>query len=199
MVAMQSLDMEMDSGNVLRAVIGVNGQGCGRLSAPTWADGTATDTRGHRHRRQEPLNVLALPPAVGPVAGWRLLGRADIGAITALVDASRRYEGKADDIPGMAELAHATFGRPGVDAGSVIGGVDRDGGLLAWGSVWCRPGAPAIGRAVLSGDVHPLVRRRGIGGVLLAWQESRARDRFSAELPAHLPRRIDVYARRGRS
>ena len=44
MTAMQSMDVEMDSGNVVRAVIGVNGQGCGRLSAPTWADGTATDT-----------------------------------------------------------------------------------------------------------------------------------------------------------
>jgi len=44
LATMQSLDMEMDSSGILRAVIGVNGQGCGRLSAPNWADGTATST-----------------------------------------------------------------------------------------------------------------------------------------------------------
>lgn len=59
-----------------------------------------------------------------------------------------------------------------------VAGVDRDGVLRAFGGV---QKGPAGEKAVIQGGVDPLWRRRGVGAVLLAWQEAQAAVRFAAD------------------
>lgn len=43
MQALRSIDIDLDSSDVLHVVIGVNGDGCARLTAPDWVDGASSD------------------------------------------------------------------------------------------------------------------------------------------------------------
>jgi mycothiol synthase len=136
------------------------------------------------------------PPRIGPVVEWRPLDAADAPALRDLHASARVAEGTPDEVKTLSGVRHFFFERPGTDPSvDTLGGFGTGGALLAAGMVWCRPRPTLMGRAVLLGDVHPTVRRRGVGRELLRWQEHRALERFAAELPrSPLPRRIDSFA-----
>lgn len=137
---------------------------------------------------------MSEPALVGPITSWRALTADDARALTDLYNASRRAEGLPDEVLAMEEIAHKLHD-PGITLPTDSrGGFAADGSLLAWGSVWCRLAAVTLSRAIIQGDVHPEVRRSGIGSALIAWQQVRAEERLATELPAELPRRIDLYA-----
>ena len=101
----------------------------------------------------------------------------DAPVVAELFNASRQAAGAPDESRSVDEMRHE-LGDPGVTLPTDSrGGWSADGRLLAWGSVWCRVRPVTLSRAVLLGDVHPDVRRRGIGRALLAWQLDRARER----------------------
>lgn len=138
--------------------------------------------------------MATLPqPGRGPVVAWRPLSTTDVTAMQILMQASHEADGTHDEILSGDEIGHVVFERPGLDATlDSLGGWDAHGSLVVAGTVWCRPDHAVMGRVVLGGDVHPRVRRRGLGSTLLAWQEARAAERFSG-LPVGLPRRIDLF------
>ena len=136
----------------------------------------------------------SLPPPVDRVVRWAPLRLDDAPAVTAVYAASRRAEGSPDEVLSLTELSH-DMEDPGLrlDTDS-LGGWSADGRLLTWGWVWCRPAPVQLSRAIVRGDVHPDVRRAGIGRVLLDWQLARATERLTDELPAGLSQRIDLFA-----
>lgn len=134
------------------------------------------------------------PSIIGPIVAWRPLRPDDLDGLTTLFNAARAWEGAPDESVTRGEMAHRLADpglRPSVDSRA---GFDARGRLLAWGWVWCRMRPVNLSRAMLQGDVHPEVRRQGIGGALLAWQLRRAEERLRGELPVDLPRRIDLFA-----
>lgn len=141
--------------------------------------------------------MIANPPQVGPVASWRALTPDDAPAVTELFNAARHAAGAPDESRSVDEFRHE-LDDPGVTlAIDSRGGWSADGRLLAWGSVWCRVRPVTLSRAVLFGDVHPAVRRQGVGRALLDWQLARAQERLTRELPAGLPRRVDLFVSHG--
>ena len=137
------------------------------------------------------------PAFAGPIASWRALTPDDAPAVTELFNASRQADGAPDASRSVDETRHE-LDDPGVTLPTDSrGGWSADGRLLAWGSVWCRVQPVTLSRAVLFGDVHPDVRREGVGRALLDWQLDRARERLTRELPAGLPRRVDLFVSPG--
>lgn len=134
------------------------------------------------------------PALTAPVVTWRAATLADVGALTALINAGRLADGIPDETSSAEEVAHE-LEDPGIhlERDSRVG-LDADGRIVAWGAVWCRVGAVRQGRSILFGEVHPDVRRRGVGRAVVAWQLERARERLASELDAGLPRRIELYA-----
>lgn len=73
------------------------------------------------------------------------------------------------------ELAHSYIDLP---LDSLVAIDDATGVVVAFGLVIFPPGQETLVRAILGGGVHPDWRGRGIGRVLLAWQEARALQRL---------------------
>ncbi|MFN8619254.1 MAG: GNAT family N-acetyltransferase [Chloroflexota bacterium] len=141
--------------------------------------------------------MVSTPEPAGPVVAWRPATGADVPALTELLNASRVADGMADELLTADEVAHELEDPGAVPATDSRVGLDAAGRVLAWGAAWCRLGAVNLARAVLFGDVHPSARRQGVGRALLAWELARARERLATELPAGIPRRIDLYAPEG--
>jgi mycothiol synthase len=133
------------------------------------------------------------PSLVDPIVAWRPLDPGDAPALTGLYAAARRADGAPDEVLSVEEMAHR-LADPGITlAADTRAGWSADGRLLAWGWVWCRTAPVHLSRAILQGDVHPDIRRRGVGSALLRWQQARATERLTRELPAELPQRIDLF------
>ncbi|MDD9208154.1 GNAT family N-acetyltransferase [Georgenia sp. 10Sc9-8] len=75
---------------------------------------------------------------------------------------------------------------------SALGGRDEVGTLRAFGFVRLRRGEVSLLRAVCSGGVDPVWRRRGVGSALLDWQVDRARQ-LLVETGLDVPARIVVH------
>ena len=104
---------------------------------------------------------------------WRPLLGEDAEALHAL----RRAVETADALPfriSLAELQHELGNPDGPLELDTLGAFTGDGRLVAFGRVRARL-AGTSGRVNLDGDVHPAMRRQGLGTRLLAWSEARAR------------------------
>lgn len=83
---------------------------------------------------------------------------------------------------------------PGTDAAADTVAVrDSVGRLVAYGFVRVRPPSATEQSAYLWADVHPEVRRRGIGTGILDWQQRRLTERLAAEVAA-LPQIMKAWA-----
>ena len=137
--------------------------------------------------------MITRSPAARPVAGLTFrtyVGPADIPAITEVQRAANLFD-DTEMIPSEErvanEMAHPDGFDPSVDA--FVG--ELDGRVVAEGDVRYvrRDGAHTY---MLSGSVHPDVRRRGIGRALLGLLETRAAER-AATLPDAEPVALDAW------
>lgn len=119
-------------------------------------------------------------PHLSPELTWRPLTGDDVPAWHALVRV-------VEDADALSERWTADDARdllldgPGKDAArQSLVGVDADGAMRAWAHVDLDAEPVGLVRVRLQGGVHPAVRRRGIGGALLAWQLRRGQDLVAA-------------------
>ncbi len=110
---------------------------------------------------------------------------------------------------GPAEEIRHDFEEPGLDPErDTVLAVAPSGAIAALG--WLMPARKAIEKewALLWGVTHPAFYRRGLGAVILAWLETRAREKAAERqgdlpfvgrtiTPDDLPGRIALYERRG--
>lgn len=127
-----------------------------------------------------PLRVRADPPVKldRPSAKlglrWRQLHREDVPELHALLHRIETH----DDPPYRTTLDE-TDERYSADWQgiwqNVLGGVDGEGTVRAFGAVSLPPGDAGTLRVYLEGGVDPELRRRGIGSAVLDWELGRAR------------------------
>ncbi|MBN8883386.1 MAG: GNAT family N-acetyltransferase [Salana multivorans] len=134
-------------------------------------------------------------PTHPDVASWRPATLGDVAAITATqkaMDAADHPDWTTPSEDVEDELTH-----PGVElAADSLVALDDAGDVLAWGVVQILPANAERVQGVLVGGVHPRVRGRGIGRVLLGWQLARGTARLALSeerLPAWL--RVDTDER----
>lgn len=136
----------------------------------------------------------AAPPPPEPVGGVRFRPAAatDAADIHALYAAG--YDVDEPQERETLEDVEQLFATPWWDAAADgLVGHDDDGRLVAFGSVRKRPGQLRTRQALLFGDVHPDVRRRGVGRALLGWQVARGLALLAGET-ADVPHLLRVYA-----
>jgi mycothiol synthase len=129
-----------------------------------------------------PVPAIAAPPVPG-LSFRTYEGERDIPAMIAVIDAAKRADGveRTDTVEQMVSAyRNLTNCEPTRDV--LIAEVD--GRVVAYGRVsWGQePDGPK--EYFLLGFVDPAVRRRGIGGAMLAWNEARLRA-FAAGHEAH--------------
>ncbi|MSP14787.1 MAG: GNAT family N-acetyltransferase [Chloroflexi bacterium] len=137
--------------------------------------------------------IVVLPDLPGYT--WRLLTPEDTPALYRLAQAAAQVNGKTapasrDRIRQELEQAHSSLATDSLCAASPAGE------LVAYAWITFDERLAQEGRAFLKGCVHPAFRRRGLGGLLIQWMESRAQQVWqthSAPLPLML--RIDFYDR----
>lgn len=122
-------------------------------------------------------STLPIPVSIDGVS-WRPVTVADIDAI---FDCARAID--------VVEHPHYVTSREEIeeDFGHSYVDLERDslvvldahGAALAYGLVVLHPSQNTLVRSILMGGVRPSVRGRGIGRVLLAWQEARALQQFA--------------------
>lgn len=130
--------------------------------------------------RERVAAPAALPQLAHPdVTVWRAVGDDDLDLIADLEkamsavdhpDYSITREEIADDL-GMSFVDRARDSLLGLDA---------RGRAVAWALVHHPPGQDTLVRSILQGGVHPELRRRGIGRMLVAWQRTRAEQQLGA-------------------
>ncbi|HEY9306492.1 MAG TPA: GNAT family N-acetyltransferase [Microbacterium sp.] len=132
-----------------------------------------------------PLSERVAPPVTLPslthpdVDAWRPVGDDDIERIVALEAAMAavdhpEFAVPRDELTGDLGMSFVDRKRDSVVA------LDARGRAVAWGIVYHPPGRDTIVRTILGGGVHPELRRRGIGRVLLAWQRGRGEQQLAA-------------------
>ncbi|MBM7829632.1 ribosomal protein S18 acetylase RimI-like enzyme [Agromyces cerinus] len=125
-----------------------------------------------------------LPPLVHPdVHAWRPIRDDDVDRIVELEAAMAAADHPEYRLP-REELAD-DLGMSFVDRerDSIVA-LDADGRAVAWGVAYHPPGRDTLVRTILVGGVHPELRRRGIGRLLLAWQRARGAQQLAAsDLP----------------
>lgn len=131
-------------------------------------------------------------PSHPDVASWRPATADDIDGIWQL----RQFMGQVDHpnyLTARGAIA-ADFGyshfHPELDS---LVGVDATGRMVAVGMVMFPPRQVSLVRSLPIGGVHPLLRGRGIGHQLLAWQVARAKQQLASSTKA-LPGWILAYA-----
>jgi mycothiol synthase len=139
--------------------------------------------------------TLPVPTAGGLT--WRPWTRADVPALTELMNAVEKADGRDWFTP--SDEIDELFGAPVFDAATdTLVGLDAAGTMLAHASVERYPtDGVSLLRAAVTGGVHPTRRGEGIGTELLAWGTGRARQAL-AELGtdpelAELPGRITAH------
>ncbi|MFC9559300.1 GNAT family N-acetyltransferase [Agromyces sp. NPDC056965] len=117
------------------------------------------------------------------VHAWRPVGDDDLDRIVELEAAMAAADHPEYAVP-REELAD-DLGMSFVDRerDSIVA-LDADGRAVAWGVAYHPPGRDTLVRTILVGGVHPELRRRGIGRLLLGWQRARAAQQLAAsDLP----------------
>ena len=140
--------------------------------------------------RVDPPTRTALPDTPG--ISWRPATTDDLDLLVPMHAAMGRadhpnYLVTREEIE--EELTHSWV----APAADTLIGLASDGTAAAFGQVELTPAKETIVRSILSGGVHPEFRGRGIGGGLLAWQESRARQQL-ATVDLTLPGWILLFA-----
>lgn len=115
---------------------------------------------------------------------------ADADELAALVRAANLHDHE-EWVPTAAQLRNEYANRADFEASRDGIVAELDGRLVAYGAVG-RASVEGVDLFGLSGAVHPALRRRGLGGAILAWQEGRARERAVAE-PSHRPGASQVW------
>lgn len=133
----------------------------------------------------------AAEPRHPDVAVWRTATEADIDGMHAVHAAADAVDHPTwitprEDIADTFDLPHIDHTRDTIVA------VDAGGTILAFGSAFLHPARDGALTVHLGGAVHPDVRRRGIGRVVLAWQRARALEQLS-DVVAGLPERADAW------
>ncbi len=130
--------------------------------------------------RDRVLAPRELPvPASSPDLVWRPATEADVDAV---LECARAMD--SVDHPHFVttreeieeDLGHSYVS---LERDSLLA-VDPDGLVLAYGLAVLGPGQETLVRSILQGGVRPSARGRGIGRMLLAWQEARALQQFAA-------------------
>lgn len=140
-----------------------------------------------------------LPSLVHPdVAAWRPVGDDDLDLIVELEAAMAAVDHPEYAVP-RHELAD-DLGMSFVDRerDSIVA-LDADGRAAAWGVAYHPPGRETLVRSILVGGVHPELRGRGIGRVLMAWLRARGEQQLAASalrLPGWIMAFADDRARR---
>ena len=145
--------------------------------------------------RPVPVPVVERAAAELSQLTWRPLRLADLPALHVLVAAAERADGERFPTT-VSDLEHELTA-PAIDlARDTIAAEGVDGRLLGWGRLELRTGA-TWNRIHVFGDVHPDVRRRGLGTAVMGWAERAAGVLFNAragELDAALPCVLTVHA-----
>ncbi|OII12354.1 GNAT family N-acetyltransferase [Curtobacterium sp. MCBA15_008] len=127
-----------------------------------------------------------------PVGGltFRAGSRQDLGAVHAVAVAAAAVDDPHAH-PSTADFER-TLSTEGLDVErDTLVGVDDEGHVQAYGIVIDVPSRVTAARAVLDGAVHPVLRGRGIGRRVFAWQVGRARQRLAA-LDVDVPATIEI-------
>ncbi|MFF1946295.1 GNAT family N-acetyltransferase [Rhodococcus qingshengii] len=167
------------------------------MAGPATEGGAPRNEEGLRplsDRVHAPAN-LPLPDGGGDLT-WRGLRRSDLAALLDL----ERAVNAVDDPESVTDLEdlEERFDAPGFDPAkdSVIA-VDPRGAAVAHGEAYLEASGEAVVTVHLNGQVHPDWRRRGIGTVLLQWQEGRAMQHLATSelcLPGMLSTLINEHA-----
>jgi mycothiol synthase len=123
---------------------------------------------------------------------WRPLTPADDQALHALMRASE----VADRVPYMSTLdeVRQRMADPEIELPiDSLGGFLRDGRLACFGAVKLRRHVVRRRAAVQAGTVHPELRRRGLGTLVLRWTEARGRERL-ADFDDDLPQALECWS-----
>lgn len=154
-------------------MLGESGEFLSTPARSAWLHPGMRPTAASRPRLCDVVVVPDPPALTHPdVARWRAATLADVDAITATqkaMDASDHPDWTTPSEDVADELA-----LPEVDlATDSIVALDANGQVLAWGVVQLRPANAERVQVYLVGGVHPRVRGRGIGRLLLGWQLAR--------------------------
>ena len=145
--------------------------------------------------RPVPVPVIERAAAERPPLTWRPLRPADVPELHVLVAAAERADGERFPAT-VSDLEHELTA-PAVDLErDTIAAEGVDGRLLGWGRLELRTGA-TWNRIHVFGDVHPDVRRHGLGTAVLGWAERAAGVLFDAragELDPALPYILTAHA-----
>ncbi|BDV29746.1 GNAT family N-acetyltransferase [Microbacterium terricola] len=125
------------------------------------------------------------------VALWRPATPDDIDALLSVISAADKVDHPTwttprEDIADQFELSHIDPAR------DTLIGFAADGRAVAVGAAVTHPSRESRIQIHLEGTVHPDWRRRGIGAVLLDWEEARARQQY-AEAATDLPGEIHMH------
>jgi mycothiol synthase len=126
-----------------------------------------------------------------------------------------RHYGGLHELPAMVAVANASDAVDGLAHGRTLESMTRayaalpncnpfadvvlaevDGVLVGYARGWWKREAGGAVMHLQVGVVRPAWRRRGIGGAMLAWLESRQRA-IAAQFPADMPQLFNVYVTQG--
>lgn len=128
-----------------------------------------------------------IPPDTGGIR-WRPLELRDVPAWHRSLQAVEAADDPSEHL--SADDLRDELESPDVRAGTdTLAGFAADGEVAAFGMSTARTPGTSLRRYDLWGAVHPAYRGRGLGRVLLGWQEARAAQRQregGPELPGHV-------------
>lgn len=153
------------------------------------ADQRPTDLRPMSERAAAPADLPRLPTVDGLT--WRPLTKDDAPALSVLMGAVEEADAHAYRTS-VDEVAESFDGSWYDHEHDTIAGIDVTGAIVVYGRNFAPPGGVDLARIYLSGGVHPLWRRRGLGAAVLAWQVARARQVLAVS-GQEVPGRIGIW------